>query len=97
MPSTARPPDSAWTAAIAAAVAAGCRVTGFVTPVASWSRRRGLRREREPDVAVAGQVLRVHQGEAVVAGGLDGRGVARGEPRQPGAGGPDLRHHGPSS
>ena len=54
--------------------------------------RRRLRREREAHVAVAGQVLRVHQGEAVVAGLLDGRGVARREPRDAGAGGPDLEH-----
>ena len=38
MPSTARPLDSACTAAIAAAVAAGWRVTGLVTPVASFRR-----------------------------------------------------------
>ena len=38
IPSTARPPDSTCTAEIAAAVAAGWRVTGLVTPVASRSR-----------------------------------------------------------
>ena len=38
MPSTARPPDSVWTDAIDDAVAAGWRVYGLVTPVASPSR-----------------------------------------------------------
>ena len=37
MPSTNRPPDSAWTLAAAEAAAAGCRVTVLVTAVASRS------------------------------------------------------------
>src|SRR5262245_19026556 len=38
MPSTARPPERIWIVAIADAVAAGCRVTGLVTPVPRPSR-----------------------------------------------------------
>ena len=56
MPSTARPPESACTLAIAEAVTAACRVTGFVTPVPSPIR--SVLRGRRPVVRSDGHYVR---------------------------------------
>ena len=81
MPSWARPLDSACTVAMHAAVTAGCRVTGLVTPVAEPQLVGGLGGQRQADVRVTGQVLRVDQLDAVETRRLGPLGLHHRQPR----------------
>ena len=80
MPSTARPPDSAWTEAIAPATTDGCRVTALVALVVSLIRDVAVAADAQRAERVAIISLRIGDGEAIPAVALDHCGVVTDAP-----------------